>query len=321
MDSSFADQRANKTYDFKIESPNPIDEASRKHPSLLDGNNPAFNTSGHSVFEILDVPAPKFNKTPSCTIGEVESKFLSRDSYKKIKPMESLKEEPEKRNIKGIKVQIFHSDINQLLKKNKPQEEDLKYKEKEELLDKILSLEKTIQRKNDLFEENLKKIKELHSKEEELKLSFYKQSKENSNRIKTFLTEIEGLGAKNLQLSENAVESRRELQMTKELLIHKEKEINVLKQELFEKNEENSTLLDLNRKLLQGTQDQKEFFKDFHAFNSKIKSLYEENQALRDKNEGQDNEMQALIAQKDFLYNLYEKSKEDLDIKEKKVVR
>jgi len=299
----------------------------------------AIKKSRHHPSEILEKPPMKIFKTPSFNLDEGDSQFpspgglhtnkaanfiencnIDEEKPNNINNIGVSKEITNRKNIKGIKVQISRAELTRILKKPATiQEEDGKYKEKQEFLDKILNLEKCIQRKNELLEENMRKIKEFHQNEEDLKLNFYKQSKESSNKIKALALEAESLKEKNCQISENLMETQRDLQTFKEVLMLKDQEIKRMVQNFEETQEENKRLMDLNRELVDGNQEQKDFFKDFHAFNMKIKTLYEENHWLREKIESLENEIMNLNSQKDFLYNLYENSKGELEIKEKKV--
>lgn len=192
-------------------------------------------------------------------------------------------------------------------------------KEKEELLNKILVLEKNIQRKNELLEENLFKIRDFHLNEEASKLAFYKQLKDYTNKNKSLTLELESFREKALQSKEIILECQRQIQQMEELLTHKTQENKTLLKEIELKNEENNRLCEINNELIQGNQERKDFFKDFHAFNEKIKGLYEENQKLKDKIQFLEEEIQRLNSQKEFLCNAYEKNKEDLCLQLKKV--
>ena len=233
------------------------------------------------------------------------------------------------KNIKGIKVHISRSDLTKFLKKDTnvsvtQEDEGAKYKEKEELLNKILILEKMVQRKNELLEENLNKINEFHQMEENFKLQFYKQSKENSNKIKSLLSDVEQLRQKNLNFSQNILTIKEELQFSQGILLHKDQELKNLYHELDQKKEEIERLKTINISFSGENQDfeiiKRNYLKELDAFNEKIKSLYERNEELREKLDLQSNEIVNMNAQKDFLLNLYEKSKEDLEIQEKKVI-
>ena len=297
----------------------------------------AINQSRHHPSEILEKPLmPPLFKTPSFNLDEGNSQFVSQspnmlNSDKNISPgtvmSESQNEEKNgketinKKNIKGIKIQITKTELSRILKKPATiQEEESKFKENQEALDKILNLEKTIQRKNELLEENMKKIKDLHQNEEDMKLNFYKQAKEASMKIKAMTMEIENLIEKNRQNSENLLEKQRDLQTFKEVVGLKDQEIKRMVGELGEAQEENKRLVDLNRELAEGKEGQKEFVRDFNVLNFKIKTLYEENQGLRERIEGLEMEIANLNSQKDFLFNIYEKTKEELENKEKKVI-
>lgn len=299
----------------------------------------AINQSRHHPSEILEKPPmPPLFKTPSFNLDEGNSQFVSQspnklNSDKDISPgtgtgmsesqneEKNAKETINKKNIKGIKIQITKTELSRILKKPATiQEEESKFKENQEALDKILSLEKTIQRKNELLEENMKKIKDLHQNEEDMKLNFYKQAKEASIKIKAMTMEIENLIEKNRQNSENLLEKQRDLQTFKEVVGLKDQEIKRMVGELGEAQEENKRLVDLNKELAEGKEGQKEFVRDFNALNFKIKTLYEENQGLRETIESLEMEIASLNSQKDFLFNLYEKTKEELENKEKKVI-
>lgn len=270
-------QRTNKSYDFKTQ--------------LEESLSKKLKKSRHNPSEILNSP-PIFNEE------------LIENHMKNKKKQEKNDENNNASKVFGKKqtntAAIF------------PSSEDFS-KEKEEFLDKILVLENTIQRKNELLQENLAKIKDLHQNEESLRLDFSQKIKETSKKNKALCLEIDSLREKNSQLTEISLENQREIQRLNERNALKEKEIAKISNELSLQLEENQRLREINQELTQGNQEQTDFFKDFHAFNEKIKNLYEENHILKGKIQEIEEEVLLLNSQKEFLYNQLEKNKQELE--------
>lgn len=276
-------QRANKSYDF------------RTH--LEESLSKKLKNKRHNPSEILPSP-PIFNE---------ELMSSERKSKKKQEHQEKSGKIDESSNFSKVfaKTQTNSARIF-------PSSEDF-LKEKEELLDKILALEKIIQKKNELLQENLAKIKDLHQNEESLRLNFSQQIKEITKKNKGFCLEIDSLRERNSQLNEISLENQREIQRLSERNALKEQEIAKISQELSLECEENQRLREINQELTQGNKEQTDLFKDFHAFNEKIKNLYEENHVLKSKIQEIEEEVLLLNSQKDFLYNQFEKNKQELE--------